>query len=569
MISQYDYLITFLIKHQRASHEQLQSLQVSCIKNRQNFPRQLVTEALLSAEELLTLNQKVSPLPVVDLRSIEISSKLVNQTTEKLIRKHAMLPIAENNGRLSMAVSDPFDTTGLEIFKHLGNYTLVEPLIASARQIDVIIEEQFSGRLGFEDLLDNGTQNDGTNSQALEKMTQNLMGNQQTEEAPVVKYISEVLLDAIRTKVSDLHFEPYEDSYRVRFRKDGILREVSSPPIHIAKRITARLKVLAGMDIAEKRIPQDGHIELAVSQTKNVDLRVSTLPTLWGEKIALRILETDTQKLNIDELGMTDTQKALYLESIRHPQGLILVTGPTGSGKTLSLYSALNQLNNSSVNISTIEDPVEIAMKGINQVNINLKQGMTFASALRAFLRQDPDIIMVGEIRDLETAEIAIKAAQTGHLVFSTLHTNDAPQSLTRLANMGVAGYNIAASVRLIMAQRLLRVLCPHCKAVDEDWTQEQLLALGFTAAQIEALTLYKPKGCDYCRGQGYQGRVGIFQIIKITPTLSQMIMSGASSIELEKHCQKEGFWNLRESGLDKAQQGITSIAEVLRVTMD
>ncbi len=569
MFAQYDYLINFLTQQQRANDEQLQSLLARCIKHRQNFPRQLIAEDFLSSEELLTLNQKNSPLPVIDLNQIEISPELVNSSNEKLIRQHAMLPIFAKHGHLSVAMADPFDSLGIEAFKHFGDYTIVEPLIASARQIDRIIEEQFSGRLGFEDLLADSAQNDGTDLQVLEKITENLMSHQQAEETPVVKYISEVLLDAIRSKASDLHFEPYEDSYRIRFRKDGILQEVSSPPVHIAKRITARLKVLAGMDIAEKRIPQDGHIEIAVSQSKSVDFRVSTLPTLWGEKIALRILETDTQKLNIDHLGMTNTQKKLYLDSIQHPQGLILVTGPTGSGKTLTLYSALNQLNTPNVNISTVEDPVEIAMKGVNQVNINPKQGMTFASALRAFLRQDPDIIMVGEIRDLETAEIAIKAAQTGHLVLSTLHTNDAPQSLTRLANMGVAGYNIAASVRLIMAQRLLRLLCPHCKVRDDDWTEAQCLDLGFSEKQVDTLKLYKPKGCDYCRGQGYQGRTGIFQVIKITPTLTQMIMSGASSIELEKQCQIEGFDNLRQAGLKKAAQGLTSLAEVLRVSVD
>lgn len=326
---------------------------------------------------------------------------------------------------------------------------------------------------------------------------------------------------------------------------------------------------MSGMDIAEKRVPQDGRIKLPVSDTKVIDFRVNTLPTLWGEKIVLRILDGSAAKLNIDMLGFTDQQKQLYLDAIKKPQGLVLVTGPTGSGKTVSLYTGLNILNQPTVNISTAEDPVEITLPGINQVNIIAKQGMTFASALRAFLRQDPDIIMVGEIRDLETAEIAIKAAQTGHMVMSTLHTNDVPQTITRLANMGVPSYNVAASVELIMAQRLVRRLCNQCKTRDRSWTPEQLIKLGFSETDAEEVKVYEPKGCDRCGGQGYKGRAGVYQVVRITPEMSEMIMSEATSIEFAEQCKKEGFWDLRESGLDKVKQGVTSIAEIIRVTVD
>ncbi|MGL4834147.1 MAG: type IV-A pilus assembly ATPase PilB, partial [Shewanella sp.] len=387
-----------------------------------------------------------------------------------------------------------------------------------------------------------------------------------SEDAPIVIYINKILTDAIRKGASDLHFEPYEKRYRIRFRIDGILHEVSEPPISLAGRLSARLKVMSKLDIAERRLPQDGRIKMKLSRTKSIDFRVSSLPTLWGEKIVMRILDSSSAQLGIEKLGYEPDQEKLYLDMLAKPQGMILVTGPTGSGKTVSLYTGLNILNTAERNISTAEDPVEINLEGVNQVHINLKAGLTFASALRSFLRQDPDVVMVGEIRDLETAEIAIKAAQTGHLVLSTLHTNSAAETLTRLINMGVPGYNIASSVNLIIAQRLARRLCPVCKQV-EDIPQDELLRLGFTDAQIsKGFKAYKPVGCDLCSG-GYKGRVGIYEVMKMSDEIARAIMEGGNSLQMAELAKSQGMRDLRESGLLKVIQGVTSITEVNRVT--
>ena len=372
-------------------------------------------------------------------------------------------------------------------------------------------------------------------------------------------------MDAIKKGASDLHFEPYEHKYRVRFRIDGILHEMASPPNSLATRLSARLKVMARLDIAEKRKPQDGRIKLKITERKSIDFRVSTLPTLWGEKIVMRILDSSSAMLGIDVLGYEPEQKKLYMEALEQPQGMILVTGPTGSGKTVSLYTGLNILNQPERNISTAEDPVEINLEGINQVQINPKAEMTFANALKAFLRQDPDVVMVGEIRDLETAEISIKAAQTGHLVMSTLHTNSAPETLTRLLYMSVPAYNVARSISLIIAQRLARRLCPKCKT-PETLPEEELLRQGFDKSNINELTLFAPKGCDSCT-EGYKGRVGIYEVMQITPEIAQIIMRGGNSLEIAEVSLKSGFNNLRLSGLKKAADGVTSLAEINRVT--
>jgi type IV pilus assembly protein PilB len=388
------------------------------------------------------------------------------------------------------------------------------------------------------------------------------------DDAPVVRYVNKVLVDAIAASASDIHFEPYERFFRIRYRQDGMLREIANPPISIASRLVARLKVMSRMNIAERRVPQDGRIKLKLSRSRDIDFRVNTLPTLYGEKVVLRILDSSAANVGIDQLGMEPEQKTAFMECIKKPYGMILVTGPTGSGKTVSLYSALNILNAPDINISTVEDPVEIQVPGINQVNMNPKTGMTFAAALRAFLRQDPDIVMVGEIRDLETAEIAVKAAQTGHLVLSTLHTNDAPQCLTRLANMGVPPFNIASSVLLIMAQRLARRLCAHCREED-DLPREALIEEGFTEEEIaEGITIYKPVGCDRCV-DGYKGRVGIFQVIKVSEEMGRLIMEGGNSIQLADQADKEGYADLRRSGLRKVKAGTTSLLELNRVTKD
>ncbi len=386
------------------------------------------------------------------------------------------------------------------------------------------------------------------------------------DDAPIVKYINSILLDAVRKGASDLHFEPYEKKYRIRFRVDGILHEVATPPVNLANRFSARLKVMSKLDIAERRLPQDGRIKLKISNKRNVDLRVSTLPTMWGEKVVMRILDSSAASLDIDRLGYSDEQKAKYLNAPAKPQGMILITGPTGSGKTVSLYTGLNILNTVERNISTAEDPVEINLAGINQVQINTKAGLTFASALRSFLRQDPDIVMVGEIRDLETAEIGIKAAQTGHLVLSTLHTNSAAETLTRLLNMGVPAFNIASSVSLIIAQRLARRLCNECKTEDR-YSAAELRTIGFTEQQIAAgITLYKPVGCDKCT-DGYKGRVGIYEVLEMSENIGHIILNNGNAMEIAKVAQQEGMSTLRQSALQQAANGITSLNEVTRVT--
>lgn len=571
MNGHYDNIITKLVKDKKATLEQLQEIQMSSMKKRSNFPRQLVAESIIASYSLLEIYRDQSNYPVVDLSEILLSHDVVSKADEKTVRKFNMLPVFERAGRLFVATYDPFDTLGLDAFKYAGNYSSVEPLIVLVEQLEQLIEDVYAGRGDMDDLFASASEeeDEAKKQRELEELSKALLGTGDEDEAPVVRYVTGMLLDAIRTGASDLHFEPYENTYRVRFRKDGVLREVSTPPANITNRITARLKVMSEMDIAEKRVPQDGRIKLRVSDTKVIDFRVNSLPTLWGEKIVLRILDGSAAKLNIEMLGFAEKQKAMYLDAIKKPQGLVLVTGPTGSGKTVSLYTGLNILNQPTVNISTAEDPVEITLPGVNQVNIIAKTGMTFASALRAFLRQDPDIIMVGEIRDLETAEIAIKAAQTGHMVMSTLHTNDVPQTITRLANMGVPAYNIAASVELIMAQRLVRRLCNNCKVRSRDWTPEQLVHLGFTEDEAEEVKIYNAKGCDRCSYQGYKGRAGVYQVVTISPEISEMIMQGATSIEFAEQCEREGFWDLRRSGLEKVKQGITSIQEVLRVTVD
>jgi type IV pilus assembly protein PilB len=385
------------------------------------------------------------------------------------------------------------------------------------------------------------------------------------DDAPIVVFINKILLDAIKKGASDLHFEPYEKSFRIRFRIDGILAEIARPPVSLSSRMAARLKVMSKLDIAERRVPQDGRIKLALSKKKSIDFRVSTLPTMWGEKIVMRILDSSSAMLGIDMLGYEPEQKKIYMDALDQPQGMILVTGPTGSGKTVSLYTGLNILNTQERNISTAEDPVEINLEGINQVQINNRAGLTFPSALRSFLRQDPDIVMVGEIRDLETAEISIKAAQTGHLVLSTLHTNSAAETLTRLLNMGVPSYNVASSVSIIIAQRLARRLCPQCKE-EEPLSEMQLAEQGFPADRLNEIKLFKPVGCTHCTG-GYKGRVGIYEVIKISPTIASIIMEGGNSLDIATQCQKEGYNNLRQSGLIKAMSGMTSLAEINRVT--
>ena len=505
-------------------------------------------------------------LPVFDLAAFDPELIPRDHVNEQLVEKHHALPLLQRGNRLYIAVSDPTNLGATDEFKFATGMP-VEAVLTEAGKLDRLIDSALNAAsalmedLGDDD-LDNVAIEGGDGDEAENE------GAEASDDAPVVRFVNKLLMDAIHRKASDIHLEPFEKDFRVRFRIDGVLHEVARPPNALAPRITARVKVMSRMDIAERRVPQDGRIKLKLSRTRAIDFRVNSLPTLYGEKIVLRILDPSSASMGIDQLGYEEEQKERYLDALSRPYGMILVTGPTGSGKTVSLYTGLGILNTTDRNISTAEDPSEINMPGVNQVNVNPKVGLTFASALRAFLRQDPDVIMVGEIRDLETAEIAIKAAQTGHLVLSTLHTNDAPQTLTRLANMGVPPYNIASSILLIIAQRLARRLCPSCKE-PEKLPEEVLRKEGFTDADIQAgVTAYKAVGCDECTN-GYKGRLGIYQVMPITEEMQRGILEGANSMKLAELAEKDGIDDLRRSGLKKVMAGLTSLEEVNRVTTD
>ncbi len=508
--------------------------------------------------------------PIVDLGAMSKETLPQGLVDSKLIQKHFVLPIFKRGNRLYIAVSDPTNLHALDEIKFntgMGTEAILveaDKLYLALERFIANAEETLGDALGgMDDDFDGLVIEDGSSGD-LDDTDQ-----EEVDEAPIVRFINKVLLDAIKGGASDIHFEPYEKAYRIRFRTDGVLHEVTKPPTALATRLAARLKVMSQMDISERRVPQDGRIKMRISKTKAIDFRVNTLPTLFGEKIVLRILDPSSAQLGIDALGYEDFQKELYMDALNQPQGMILVTGPTGSGKTVSLYTGLNILNTPELNISTAEDPVEINLEGINQVQVSNKVGLTFAEALRSFLRQDPDIVMVGEIRDLETAEIGIKAAQTGHLVLSTLHTNSAPETLTRLLNMGVPAFNVATTVSLIIAQRLARRLCPECKEeieIPADIMSDE----GFDSIGIEKedFELYKAVGCSKC-SNGYKGRVGVYETVKITPKISTLIMEGGNSLEIADAAAEEGFYNLRISALRKVAQGLTSLEEANRVTKD
>ncbi|WP_406609554.1 type IV-A pilus assembly ATPase PilB [Agarivorans sp. JK6] len=534
------------------------------IQEQTAFTTVIVENKFISSKELADYCEAQFGIPLLDLDAIELSEIPQNFLNEKLIFKHHVLPVYSQNQTLYVAMADPSNVTALEDFGfsfglHVEALLVEETKLVKAIQALVSDGSDLEiGDISDEDISDLEVSDES--SRLDEKQ------NEKEDDAPIVVYINKILMDSIRRGASDLHFEPYEHKYRIRFRIDGILHEIASPPINLANRFSARLKVMARMDIAERRLPQDGRIKLKTGRNKAIDMRVNSLPTMWGEKIVIRILDSSAANLNIDILGYDDKQKKLYLDALARPQGMILVTGPTGSGKTVSLYTGLNILNTVETNISTAEDPVEINLPGVNQVQINNKAGMTFASALRAFLRQDPDIVMVGEIRDLETAEISIKAAQTGHLVLSTLHTNSAAETLTRLLNMGVPAFNIASSVSLIIAQRLARRLCEKCKK-PKMLEAELLPQIGFSQAQIDAgVKLYEPVGCDECTG-GYKGRVGIYEVMPMSSKISKIIMAEGNSIEIAEQAVAEGMYSLRMSALEKARLGVTSLTEVERVT--
>jgi type IV pilus assembly protein PilB len=528
------------------------------------FVNYLVQNRLAKSREVAEIAADQFGVSLLDLHAVDRDGFPKNLVSEKLIRQHHALPLWRRGNKLFIGLSDPTNhlaTTDIQFSTGLTT----EAILVEDDKLTEAIEKFFdNGSTGLEELSD--VDLEGLDIQSGHDDKDEPIA-QDSDDAPVVRFVNKMLLDAIRSGSSDLHFEPYEKTYRVRFRTDGILREIAKPPINLSGRIAARLKVMASLDISERRKPQDGRIKMRISKSKSIDFRVNTLPTLWGEKIVMRILDPSSAQMGIDALGYEPDQKALYLEALSQPQGMILVTGPTGSGKTVSLYTGINILNTIDINISTAEDPVEINMEGINQVNVNPKQGMDFAQALRSFLRQDPDVIMVGEIRDLETAEIAIKAAQTGHLVLSTLHTNSAAETLTRLQNMGIASFNIATSVSLIIAQRLARKLCPHCKR-EADIPREALISEGFPIETIGGFKVYEPVGCDQCNG-GYRGRQGIYEVVKNTKALQQIIMEAGNAIEIATQMRKEGFNDLRTSGLSKVMQGVTSLAEINRITKD
>ncbi|MCP4074685.1 MAG: type IV-A pilus assembly ATPase PilB [Gammaproteobacteria bacterium] len=549
---------------EKTAHEAL----MKAIEEKITFNHYLISNHIVSAAVIAMASSEEFGLPVFDLSSMDPEHAEITLVNEKLISKHHAVPLYKRGNRLFVAISNPTNMQALDEFKfNTGMST--EAVLVQEDQLDELIQKAITAMDDDMDdmLLDDDLENldieGGEEEDDSNAPTQN-----EANDAPVVKYVNKILVDAINKGASDIHFEPYEKRYRIRYRVDGILAEVASPPINIAAKLTARVKVMSRMDIAERRVPQDGRIKLKLSKKRSIDFRVNSCPTLFGEKIVLRILDASSAKLGIDALGYEPEQKEKYMDALANPYGMILVTGPTGSGKTVSLYTGLNILNVPETNISTAEDPVEINLEGINQVNVNAKVGLTFAEALRAFLRQDPDIVMVGEIRDLETAEIAIKAAQTGHLVLSTLHTNDAPQTLTRLMNMGVPPFNIATAVSLIIAQRLGRRLCKKCKAVDAI-PAEVMLEEGFTQEDLdEGFTLYKPVGCSQC-SDGYKGRVGIYQVMTISEEMTRLIMTGANSIDLADQANKEGIDDLRRSALKKIKQGIIGLEEANRITKD
>ena len=554
-----------LVEQNLITSQQAQQVLDKSRQDKTSFVTAAVASGQVKARPVALLASEEFGVPLLDLAAFDFEVMPKELVSRELIEKHSVLPLFQRGNRLYIAQSDPSAMLAIDEIKFATGMT-IEAILVEEDKLSHAVDKFLAandnslGDLGgdFED-VDLEDPEARTKEQEADK--------EGGDDAPIVRFVNKMLLDAIKAGSSDIHFEPYEKRYRVRYRTDGVLHEVSSPPVNLAGKIAARLKVMSQMDISERRIPQDGRIKMKLSKSKAIDFRVNTLPTLWGEKIVLRILDPSSAKLGIDMLGYEPEQKALYMEALARPQGMILVTGPTGSGKTVSLYTGLNILNVEGTNISTAEDPVEINLEGINQVNVNARVGLDFAAALRSFLRQDPDVVMVGEIRDLDTASIAIKAAQTGHLVLSTLHTNSAAETLTRLANMGVPSFNIATSVSLIIAQRLARRLCSACK-VPAEIPKETLLEAGFTEAQLQDAEIYKPVGCEQCKG-GYKGRVGIYEVVKITDSISRIIMEGGNSIEISDAARKEGFNDLRTSALMKVAQGVTSLEEANRVTTD
>ncbi|HJU22966.1 MAG TPA: type IV-A pilus assembly ATPase PilB, partial [Casimicrobiaceae bacterium] len=530
-----------------------------------SFAEQVLSGKRLSAQQLAVFASRAFGVPMLDLGGFDFDQLNREYFDTRIAQTRRVLPLHKRGNRLYVATSDPANLQALDEVRFKTNL-VVEPVVVEddklAQAIAKIVEsmganlKELAALEDIEVAIEEGTAQPSATEE-----------DSEVEDAPVVRYIQKVLIDAITSGASDIHFEPYEKFYRIRYRLDGVLMEVAQPPLAIKDKVASRIKVISKLDIAEKRVPQDGRMKLVLSKTKAIDFRVSTLPTLFGEKIVMRILDSSGVKLGIEALGYEPDQQQALLFAVGRPYGMILVTGPTGSGKTVSLYSCLSILNQPGVNIATAEDPAEIQLPGVNQVNVNEKAGLTFALALRAFLRQDPDVIMVGEIRDLETAEIAIKAAQTGHLVMSTVHTNDAPSTLVRMMNMGVAPFNIASSVNMITAQRLARKLCTHCRR-PEDIPPEALLRAGFTEEDLDgSWQPWGPIGCDHCKGTGYKGRIGIYEVMPISDEMKQLIMRNGNTLDLAQQARREGVRDLRQSGLLKVKSGITSLEEIEAVT--
>jgi type IV pilus assembly protein PilB len=553
-----------LVQAGRIKESDAEALLSQASASQTTFIEQLVKSQKLKGAEVASFASETFGYPLLDLSSYDDTYILTTAIDRKLIAAHRVIPLYKRGNRLSIAISDPTNLRALDEIRFQTG-TSVDPVIVDQSLLAPMVAKLSEST---EETLKNFA-NDDINLDLIEgdetEKPEESAGVE-VEDAPVVRFIQKVLLDAINDGASDIHFEPYEKKYRIRFRIDGMLQEIVSPPLAIKEKIASRIKVISRLNIAEKRVPQDGRMRLVLSKSRAIDFRVSTLPTMYGEKIVLRILDPSSATLGIDMLGYEPEQKALLLDAIERPYGMVLVTGPTGSGKTVSLYTCLNLLNKPGINISTAEDPAEIALPGINQVNVDDRQGLTFPAALKAFLRQDPDIIMVGEIRDLETAEIAIKAAQTGHMVLSTLHTNDAPSTLTRLMNMGIPTFNIASSILLITAQRLVRRLCSCKKPLETPL--ETLLNAGFTEEDLDgSWTVYGPNGCERCKGSGYKGRVGIYQVMPVTEAIQRIIMTSGTSLDIAEQAQREGVNDLRRSGLIKVMHGHTSLDEVLGST--
>ena len=553
-----------LVQAGRLKEAEAEQLLVQATQGKLSLIEQIIASKKATALDMARFVAETFGYPLLDLEAFDESHIPVSAIDRKLIATHKVIPLNKRGNRLSVAIADPTNLRALDEIRFQTGLAVDPIVVEHNKLIPLVAKHSESAEDALKNLGGDDINLDFLDEEAAAKADE--ATGQDIDDAPVVKFIQKMLMDAINDGASDIHFEPYEKFYRIRFRVDGILREVATPPLAIKEKIASRIKVISRLNIAEKRVPQDGRMRLVLSKTRAIDFRVSTLPTLQGEKIVLRILDPASATLGIEALGYEPEQKAALLDAVNRPYGMVLVTGPTGSGKTVSLYTCLNILNKDGVNISTAEDPAEINLPGVNQVNVDDRAGLTFPVALKAFLRQDPDVIMVGEIRDLETAEIAIKAAQTGHMVLSTLHTNDAPQTLTRLMNMGVPTFNIASSILLITAQRLARRLC-NCKQ-PITVPREALVEAGYPEEDLDGTwKLYGPGGCERCKGSGYKGRVGIYQVMPVTEAMQRLIMSGANALDLAVQAKSEGVKSLRESGLLKVKQGVTSLDEVLSTT--